>query len=141
MLKWVVADPDTGCPDTFALEANGAALDTLEYMVPTFKLVESDVAFFSAFVYINNRQVHSGQFEWRTGTFSHKITEKIQDQEVSCLTITDINHSSVVTSEALSVLSKFKTPDTGIKKMKLSFYKLDEPVKKTVVDQFMRHAN
>ena len=53
----------------------------------------------------------------------------------------DIKHSSVVTSEALSVLSKLKTPDTGIERMELSFYKLDETVKETVVDQFMRHAN
>ena len=50
MLKWVFADPESGLPDTFALETNGAALDTLEYMVPTFQLVERDVAFFDAMV-------------------------------------------------------------------------------------------
>ena len=55
VLKWVIADPESGLPDTFALEANGAALDTLEYMVSTFKLVESDVAFFDATIEINGK--------------------------------------------------------------------------------------
>ena len=29
VLKWVVADPDTGLPDIFTLEANGATLSQL----------------------------------------------------------------------------------------------------------------
>ena len=49
-------------------------------------------------------------------------------------------HSSVVTSEALSVLSKLKKPDTGFEKVVLIFEKLDAKVKETVVDQFVRHA-
>ena len=53
MLKWIIADPDSGLPDTFALEANGAALDSLEYMVPDFKLFETDMTFFDASVNIN----------------------------------------------------------------------------------------
>ena len=36
VLKWVVSEPESGLPDTFALEANGTALEKLEYMVPTF---------------------------------------------------------------------------------------------------------
>ena len=77
MLKWVVTDPDSGLTDSFTLEANGAALDTLEYMVPNFQLVETEVAFFDATVIINSDKVHSGNFEWRAGTLSHKIAEKI----------------------------------------------------------------
>ena len=55
--------------------------------------------------------------------------------------MTDIKHSSVVTSEALSVLSKLKTPITGLDFLQLEFCKLDEKVKDTVADQFVRHAN
>ena len=44
-------------------------------MVPTFQLVETDVAFFDAIIDINDERVHSGNFNWRAGTLSHKITE------------------------------------------------------------------
>ena len=54
MLKWAIANPNSGLPDTFALEVNGAALETLEYLVPSFKLVETDVYFFDATVMIND---------------------------------------------------------------------------------------
>ena len=119
VLRWVVADPESGLPDTFALEANGAALDTLDYLVPNFQLIATDVAFFDAIVYINDlsKKVHSGNFEWRAGTLSHKIAEKIEDEPVKYLKITDIKHSSAVTSEALSVISKLKKPDTGFEKV------------------------
>ena len=73
MLKWVVADTESGLPDSFALEANGDELSSLQYMVPTFQLVETDMAFFDASVYINDKRVHSGHFNWRAGTLSHKI--------------------------------------------------------------------
>ena len=125
VLKWVFADPESDLHDTFALEANGAALDTLEYMVPTFKLVEADVAFFDANVEINRVDVHSGNFEWRAGTLSHKIAEKIQDREVTRVRMSRIEHSSLVTSEALSVLSKLKKPDTGFIEVDFLFFKLD----------------
>ena len=55
--------------------------------------------------------------------------------------MTHINHSSVVTSEALSVVSKLKKPETGFEKVELRFKKMDEKIKETVVDQFVRHAN
>ena len=121
VLKWVVSDPDSDLLDTFALEANGAPLDTLEYMVPTFKLVEVDVVFFDATVIINDTDLQCGIFEWRAGTLSHKIAEKIEDEEVKSLIMVEINHSSVVTSEALSVISKLKKSDTGFEKMYLTF--------------------
>ena len=77
VLKWGISDPESSLSDTFALEANGAELDSLEYMVPNFKLVEIDVVFFDATVTIDGILVHSGHFEWRSGTLSHKIAEKI----------------------------------------------------------------
>ena len=40
----------------------------------------------------------------------------------------------MVTSEALSVLSKVNKPDTGFEKLHLSFCKLDEKIKETVID-------
>ena len=39
-LKWLFADPDSGQIETFMLEANGAALSSLQYMGPNFKLVD-----------------------------------------------------------------------------------------------------
>ena len=81
MLKWDIADSDTGLPDIFTLEANGAALSKLEYLGPDFKLVDEDPAFFDAWLWLNNedygKEVHGGSFEWRAATLSHKIAEKI----------------------------------------------------------------
>ena len=101
------------------LEANGAALSSLQYMGPNFKLVDEDPEFFDATVYINDDEnnVHRGSFEWRAGTLSHKIAERIQDQEVKSFKMNYIKHSSVVTSEALSLISKLKKPDTGFEKI------------------------
>ena len=82
-LKWAPADPDSDLEDTFMLEANGAALSSLQYMGPNFKLVDEDPEFFDARVEINGDEVHSGSFEWRAGTLSHKIAEHVQDQEVT----------------------------------------------------------
>ena len=48
-----------------------------------------------------------------------------------------INHSSVVTSEALSVISKLNKPVTGFEKLTLGFAKLDEKLSETVLDQFV----
>ena len=81
-------------------------------MVPDFKLVETDIAFFDATVRILYKIngfgtfEHSGNFEWRAGTLSHKIAEQVQDGTVKMVRMTAIKHSSVVTSEALAVLSK-----------------------------------
>ena len=52
-----------------------------------------------------------------------------------------IKHCSLVMSEALSVLSKLNKPDTGFNEVQLHFNKLDDKVKQTVLDQFVRHAN
>ena len=82
MLKWVFANPDTGLRDTFDLEANGAVLSSLEYLSPNFKLVDADLEFFDAYVEINEAYGLKGSFEWRAGTLSHKIAEKIQDKTV-----------------------------------------------------------
>ena len=46
----------------------------------------------------------------------------------------DIKHSSVVMSEALSVIFKLKKPDAGFEKIDLRFRKLDEKVSETVLD-------
>ena len=51
-----------------------------------------------------------------------------------------IKHSSVVTSESLSVYSKLNKPDTGFEKIVMTFFKLDEKVSETVVDQFVQHS-
>ena len=133
MLKWVPADPDSDMQDTFELEANGAALSSLDYMVPNFKLVDEDPAFFDAIVFINfdqenedeNEPAISGSFEWRAGTLSHEIAAGIQDDTVENFVYTNITHSSVVTSESLIVISKLKKPDTGFEGVFLGFAKLD----------------
>ena len=65
--------------------------------------------------------MHSGHFEWRAGTLSHKIAEKIQDDTVKKVKMEYIKHSSAVTSEALSIISKLKKPDTGFETVKLEF--------------------
>ena len=51
--------------------------------------------------------------EWRAGTFSHKIVEKIQDQPVKKVKMFLIKHSSVITTESLAVISKLNKSDTG----------------------------
>ena len=51
-----------------------------------------------------------------------------------------IKHSSVVTSETLSVISKLKKPDTGFEAIYLGFDKLDKKISETVLDQFVQHA-
>ena len=51
-----------------------------------------------------------------------------------------IKHSSVVTSEALSVISKLNKPATGFESIKLYFKKLDEELSETVVDQLVKHC-
>ena len=52
----------------------------------------------------------------------------------------NIKHSSTVTSEAFSVISKLKKPDTGFEGITLVFYKLDKKLSETVFDQFVQHA-
>ena len=46
----------------------------------------------------------------------------------------------MVTSEALSVISKLKKPDIGFESIELRFCKLEEKVSETVLDQFVQHA-
>ena len=79
------------------------------------------MAFFDSSVKINGKSVHSGNFEWRAGTLSHKILEKIEEDTVTSVMMERINNSSAVTSEALSVLSKLKKPDTGFERVTLTF--------------------
>ena len=121
MLKWVIADPDSGLEDIFTLESNGSALSQLEYLDPNFKMVDENPEFFDAIVRINGNAVHSGSFEWRAGTLSHKIAEHVEDQEVTSVEMVRINHSSIVTSEALSVISKLKKSTTGFDTIRFGF--------------------
>ena len=51
-----------------------------------------------------------------------------------------VKHAAMVTSEALSVISKLKKPDTGLEKLGFEFLKLDEKLSDTVLDQFVQHA-
>ena len=51
-----------------------------------------------------------------------------------------IRHSSVVTSEALSVISKLNKMAFGFQYIKLEFCKLDEKLSETVIDQFVQHT-
>ena len=139
MLKWVTADEDTDQESSFKLEANGSDLSQLEYLAPNFKLVGTDPEFFDAVVTLDDEEVHTGSFEWRAATLSHKIAEKIQDKQVKKVQVTKIRHSSVVTSECLSVISKLRKPDSGFEKLELEFIKLDEPVSETVLNQFVQH--
>ena len=50
--------------------------------------------------------------------------------------VTGIKHSSIVSSESLSVISKLNKPDTGFEKLEFWFHKLDEKVSETVMNQF-----
>ena len=88
-------------------------------------MVDTELQIFDAWVKINDKIVHASQFEWRAGTFSHMIAEKIQDQQVKKVRMSDIKHSSEVTSEALSTILKFDKPDTGFEHIVLEFSKLD----------------
>ena len=54
--------------------------------------------------------------------------------------MTEIKHSSMVTSEALSVISKLKKPDSGFESIYMTFFKLEDKVSETVLDQFSQHA-
>ena len=65
------------------------------------------------------------------------IAERIQDQEVKSVDMYGIKHSSVVTSEALSVISKLKKPATGFECIEFGFFKLDEKLSETVLEQFI----
>ena len=134
MLKWVIADPDSDNQDTFELESSGTPLSQLEYLAPNFKLVDEDPEFFDAYVDINGDEVNRGGFEWRAGTLSHKITEAIQDQHVKSVRMECIKHSSIVTSEALSVISKLPKPDSGFESINFQFVKLEAKLSETVVD-------
>lgn len=49
------------------------------YLAPNFKLVDTELQIFDATVGMNGKEVNSGSFEWRAGTFGHMIAEKIQD--------------------------------------------------------------
>ena len=49
-----------------------------------------------------------------------------------------IKHSSTVTSESLSVISKLRKPETGFEQVDLNFHKLDERISETVIDQFTK---
>lgn len=141
VLKWVIADEDSNSEDTFTLEVNGAALDTLEYLVPNFKLVDEEPVFFDGGVSLNYADVYEGNFEWRAATLRHKIAEKVEDETHNRVQLFRTKHSAAVTKEVISVLSKLiKTPETGLEMVVLTFFKLDEKVSETVVDQFTRHT-
>ena len=83
MMLWVIADADSDDTDHFALESNGASTSSLPYLPPNFKLSDTVLRIFSAYVLINGNKVHDGMSEWRVGTFSHKIAEQIQDEKVT----------------------------------------------------------
>ena len=48
-----------------------------------------------------------------------------------------IKHSSIVTSEAISVISRLPKPYTGFESVYLGFKKLEAKLSETVVDQFL----
>ena len=133
VLKWVIADDDSDLQDNFELESNGDALSQLVYLAPNFKLIEEDPTFFDAMVQINGKFVSHG-FEWRAATLSHKITEAVDDSEVTSFDFKMIKHSSEVTSEALSVFTGLKKPNTGFEKILLGFCSLENQVSETVAD-------
>ena len=76
--------------------------------------------------------------EWRAAALSHKISEHLQDQIATKLSFEYINNPSTVTSEALSVLSKLKTPAKGLESFEFSLIKLEEKLSETVFDQFIK---
>ena len=103
-------------------------------------MVDDDPEFFDAEVVINKIGINDGNFEWRAGTLSHKITEAIQDQKVKSVQMTNIDHSFIVTSEAISVISKLPKPVTGFEFIRFEFLTLEAKLSETVVDQFLQHT-
>ena len=68
------------------------------------------------------------------------IIEAIQDQEATSICMESVKHSSLVTSEALALLSRLNKPENGFKELSLSFQKLDQKVSETVLEQFLQHV-
>ena len=128
MLKYVKDD------EVFILESNGTPTTQLEYLSPQFRLVDEDPEFFDAEFAINDDYVVKDSFEWQTGTFSHKITEAIDDAEVEKIDMERVQHSAEVTSEAISVLSTLRKPEKGFQSLSFSFLRLSEKVSETVLD-------
>ena len=134
VLKWLKADEDSGVEGFFMIEANGQMLAKLEYLSPSFKLIDEDPAFFDADLSINGKEAVLDSFEWRTGTLGHKILQATEDSLVEGIEMNQIKHSAQVTSETLSIFAKLNIPETGLNKLRLEFNKLDEKVSETVLD-------
>ena len=113
VIRWVFGDADSDQTDHFTLESNGACTSALRYLAPNFKLVDSELEVLDAKIQLNDKYVSDEAVEWRAGTFSHMIVEAIQDQQVKQVKMKTIRHSSVVTTESLSIISKLNKPDTG----------------------------
>ena len=75
--------------------------------------MDSELQVFDAYFGLNGDWVLYEAIEWRAGTVNHKIVEAIQDQQVKQVKMIAIRHSSVVTTESLSIISKLNKPDTG----------------------------
>ena len=106
LIKWDIAGKDSDIEGGFVLEVNDTTLSSFLYLSPSFKMVDQDLTFFDACLSINDKEVIdcNGHFEWRAGTLFHKITKSLDDQPAKSVKMTHINHSSFVTSEAISVL-------------------------------------
>ena len=70
---------------------------------------------------------------------SHNIVQAIGDDLVNKVYMT-ISHSTVVTDEALIVISNLSMPPTGLTDLTLTFEVLDMKVSQTVLDQFTQHC-
>ena len=95
VISYVIVDPDSDETDHFALKSNGSPTISLMYLSPNFKLVDTEMQVFDAFLSVNDEPLQRcSEFEWRAGTFSHMIAEKIQDQQVKRVKMNRIKHSS-----------------------------------------------
>ena len=73
VLKWIIQPGDADAEDCFELQANDILLSKLEYLAIDFKLKDKEIVTFDGIVWINDKLVNSGKFEWRQGTMSHKV--------------------------------------------------------------------
>ena len=102
-------------------------MNEFEYLHPSFKLDDNSVVLFNAMIDLNEMQVSQGQMEWNAASLTHKAFEAIRDEPVSELEFYNIEHNSPVMNEALLAMSRLPVSETGLEKLVLGFYKLEEP--------------
>ena len=144
VLSWVIEEFDSGLEDMFALEVNGTPLSKLDYLDPSFKLVDEKAAIFDGYIFLNDNEddpVNQGSFEWRPAVLSHMITEALDGDELTGIALGYFQHSASLTNEVLGVISRLLTEKEGLKTLAFGvIMKMEEKLSDTAVDQFVQHC-